>query len=64
MECHHMAAPFAAVWGPANQAVSDDALEDILLVTQCPNTTPALLQQAGKLTTVQVKQKLAWHLLG
>jgi len=23
-----MAAPFAAVWGPANQAVGDDALED------------------------------------
>ena len=41
-----MAAPFAAVWGPANQAVGDDALEDTVLVTQCPDTTPAILQEA------------------
>jgi len=59
-----MAAPLAAVWGPANQAVGDDALEATVLVTQCPDTTPAILQQAGKLTTVQAKHRLAWHLLG
>ena len=59
-----MAAPLATVWGPATQAVSDDALEDTVLVTQWPDTTPAILQQAGKLTTVQAKHKLVWNLLG
>ena len=59
-----MAAPLATVWGPATQAVGDDTLEDTVLVTQCPDTTPAILQQAEKLTTVQTKHKLAWNLLG
>jgi len=44
-----MAAPFAAVWGSATQAVGDDALEDTALVTQFPGHNARDTARSGRI---------------
>ena len=61
-----MVAPFAAAWGLATQAVGDGALENVLLVAQCPDTAPVIrgyLREAEKSAINHTKTKLTWDLL-
>jgi len=58
-----MTAPLAVVWRPATRAAGDGALEEIALVSQCPDMTPVKLREAEK-SIDRAKHKLTWHLHG